>query len=410
MKDTKEIISEEQIRELASEFARSGKLTGEGGILTPLLKRVLEVSLEGEAEHHVACTRKNGNRRNGYGSKSLKTSMGDIPLRTPRDRDGSFTPVTVPKRGSNLTNEFEEKIISLYARGMSYRDIRAQMAEIYGTEISTGTLSAITDKVWPEVEQWRKRPLEALYPVIWLDAMYFKVRDQEDQKVSTKAVYSILGVNTCGQKEVLGFYIGQHESSSFWRGVLAELKDRGVKDILIACIDGLKGFPEAIENEFPDTEVQLCVVHQIRNTIKYLSYKEVKPFLKDLKKVYTALDSGEARLELDNLGNQWGSKYQRPLKGWHEQFEELTAFMKYPPELRRIIYTTNPIESFHRQVRKVTKTKGSFTSEKAVYKQIYLVCRNANHKWSGTMYNWNKVRLALADYYNNRFTKHDTLI
>jgi transposase-like protein len=409
MKDKKEIISDHQIRELAREFTRSGKLTGEGGLFTPLLKRVIEASLEAEVEDHVEKTRRQGNRRNGYGSKQLKTSLGAVDVDTPRDRDASFSPLSLPKRSNQVSNEFEEKVLALYARGMSYRDIQSQLRELYGTEVSTGLLAAITDKIWPEVEMWRKRPLEALYPVVWLDAMFFKVRG-DDAKVITKAVYSILGVNTSGQKEILGFYLAEHESTSFWRKVLAELKDRGVKDILIACIDGLKGFPEAIEDEFPQTQVQLCIVHQIRNSIKYLSYKDVKPFLKDLKTVYTADNIEHAQINLEHISQKWGTKYQRPLKGWHTHFEPLMGFLKYPQPLRRIIYTTNPIESFHRQVRKITKTKGAYTSEKAVFKQVYLVCQSANHKWSGTMYNWNPVRLALAEFFDHRFTNLDTLM
>ena len=409
MKNQKEIISDSQIRELAREFTRSGKLTGEGGLFTPLLKRVIEASLEAEVEEHVNETRATGNRRNGYGSKRVKSSLGMIDIDTPRDREASFNPLTLPKRSSQLTNEFEAKVIALYTRGMSYRDIQSQLYELYGTEVSTATLSTITDKLWPEIELWRKRPLEALYPVVWLDAMFFKVRD-DDSKVKSKAVYSILGVNTAGQKEILGFYLADQESASFWRNVLAELKDRGVKDILIACVDGLTGFPDAIEDEFPKTEVQLCVVHQIRNTIKYLSYKDVKPFLKDLKTVYTAEDIEHAQINLEHISQKWGPKYERPLKGWYEHFEELMAFLKYPEELRRIIYTTNPIESFHRQVRKVTKSKGAFVTEKAVYKQIYLVCQSTNHKWRGEIYHWNAVRLALAEHYEERFINLDTLI
>ena len=408
MKKKREIISDELVKELASEFTRSGKLTGEGGLFTPLLKRVIEASLEAEVEEHVRNTRQQGNKRNGYGTKQLKTSMGPIDLQPPRDRQGSFDPQGLPKRSSSVTNEFEQKVIGLYARGMSYRDIQSELYELYGTEVSTGVLAAITDKIWPEIEQWRKRPLETVYPIIWLDAMFFKVRD-EGQSVTTKAVYSILGVNTNGQKEILGFYISPKESAAFWRGVLAELNERGVEDILIACVDGLKGFPEAIEDQFPNTEVQLCVVHQIRNTIKYLAYKDVRPFLKDLKSVYTADNEQLAMINLEQISQKWGPKYQRPLAGWYNNFEQLMAFLKYPKELRRVIYTTNPIESFHRQVRKITKTKGAYPSEKAIYKQVYLVCINANNKWKGTIFQWANVRLALAEAFENRFNNHDTL-
>jgi len=408
MKDKKEILTDQQIKELASEFARSGKLTGEGGIFTPLLKKIIEASLEGEVQDHVGRTKEKGNKRNGYGSKRLKTSMGELTLKTPRDREASFEPTILPKRSSSLTNEFEEKVLSLYAHGMSYRDIKSQLDDLYGTELSVGTLTAITDKVWPEIDQWRSRPLEALYPVVWLDAMHFKIRG-EDLRVTSKAVYSILGVTTSGQKEVLGFYLGENESASFGRGVMADLKDRGLKDVLIASVDGLKGFPEAIEDELPTTQVQLCIVHQIRNTIKYLSYKDVKPFLNDLKKVYTSVDRAQAKVELDKMSLKWGPKYSRPLKGWFDHFDQLTEFMVFPPEIRRIIYTTNPIESYHRQIRKVTKSKGSFTNDKAIIKQMYLVIQNMSQKWTGQMAQWNKIRRDLAEHFNERFTNLDTL-
>jgi len=407
-KKERSILSEEQIQELAAELRESRRLTGDGGVFTPLLKQVIEASLEGEMDHHMDRTRSSGNRRNGHGKKTLRTSVGEVPLTSPRDRDGSFSPVTVPKRSRELGGEVDQKILSLLSMGMSYQDVQSHLKELYGVEISTGSISAITERLWPIIDQWRSRPLEDMYPVIWLDAIHFKVRGQSG-RVEPRAVYSILGVTAEGEKQVLGFYMDQSESSSFWRIVLAELRERGVQDILIACVDGLKGFVEAIEDEFPKTEVQACVIHEIRNTMKYVPNKDAKAFLRDLKKVYTAVSAQEAALELDRISQQWGARFDRPLKGWIEKFDLLTAFMKYPPALRRIIYTTNPIESFHRQARKVTKTKGAFTDEKAVIKLLYLVCERANHKWNGTMYGWNSVRTALAEHFDNRFTNPDTL-
>jgi transposase-like protein len=303
--------------------------------------------------------------------------------------------------------DLDKKILSLYGRGMSYRDIQDQLKEMYDVELSVGTLNAITDKILPDILEWQQRPLESVYPVMWLDAMHFKVR--EHGKVVTKAVYNILGVNRDGEKQVLGIYFGDNESSSFWRSVLHELKQRGVQDIFVACIDNLSGFGDAIEDIFPQTDVQLCLVHQMRNSIKYASHLDVKPLVKDLKKIYTALNEQAAAQYLVQAEEKWGKKYKVIFRSWNNNWVRLTNFYKYPPALRRVIYTNNPIDSYHRMVRKTTKTKGAFTSENAIVKQLYLATINAQTRWNGTMFAWTSVRRDLVDYFENRFLTDDTL-
>lgn len=274
-------------------------------------------------------------------------------------------------------------------------------------DISDGTIASITNRILPQIKEWQNRPLESLYAVIWLDAMHFKVR--EEGKVRAKAIYSILGVTTEGQKEIIGIYFGDHESSTFWRQVLHELQTRGVKDILVACIDNLKGFAQAIEDIFPQTDVQLCLVHQMRNSMKYMSEKDRKPMTRDLQKIYKASNIDMAQFYLKEAALNWEGKYKIIFKSWNNNWDRLTNFYKYPPALRRLIYTTNPIESYHRMVRKVTKTKGAFTSEDAVIKQIYLATMNAQTKWNGTIFAWASIRRDLVDYFDDRFLTNDTL-
>jgi transposase-like protein len=393
----------------AAEDLKAGKpLVGKDGVFTPLLKQIIEGSLEGELDQHLSETRTTeGNRRNGRKRKNIQSSLGGFEIFSPRDRTGSFEPQLVPKRQHKITSDIDTKILSLYGRGMSYSDIQAHLSEIYGLEVSDGTISAITDRIIPAIKEWQNRPLESIYPVIWLDAMHFKVRDAG--VVKAKAIYSILGVNREGEKEVLGIYFGENESSSFWRQVLHELKMRGIKDVFIACIDNLTGLADAIEDVFPKTEVQLCLVHQMRNSMKYLTNKDIKPAVRDLKKIYTAVNIDMGLHYLKQAEQTWGDKYGVIFKSWHAHWDRLSNFYKYPPALRRIIYTTNPIESYHRMVRKVTKTKGSFSSEDAIVKQIYLATINAQTKWNGPMYGWTAVRRDLCDYFKGRFENPDTL-
>jgi len=393
----------------AAEALKAGKpMVGKDGVFTPLLKQIVEASLEGELDQHLTETRATeGNRRNGRKRKNIQSPLGGFEIFSPRDRTGSFEPQLVPKRQHKISSDMDARILSLFGRGMSYSDIQSHLSEMYGLDISDGTISAITDRILPTIKEWQNRPLESVYPVIWLDAMYFKVRDSG--VVKTKAIYSILAVNTEGEKEVIGIYFGENESSSFWRQVLHELKMRGLKDIFIACIDNLKGLAEAIEDMFPKTDVQLCLVHQMRNSMKYMSDKDIKPLVRDLKKIYKAINVDIAKHYLQEAEEKWADKYSVIFKSWNTNWDRLMNFYKYPPGLRRIIYTTNPIESFHRMVRKVTKTKGAFSSEDAIVKQIYLATVNANTKWNGSMFGWSLVRRDLHAYFGERFLTADTL-
>lgn len=400
----------EEFARKAGEQLRKGKpLTGKDGVFTPLLKKVLEASLEGEMDEHLEETRsKKKNRRNGRTPKNIQSSLGGFEIFSPRDRNSTFEPQTIEKRQRSLSEDIDRQIVALFGRGMSYSDIQGHLREMYDVEISDGTISAITDRIIPEIKEWQNRPLENIYPVIWLDAMHFKVR--ENGVVKAKAIYSILGVNLDGQKEVLGIYFGDNESSSFWRQVLNDLKLRGIKDICIACIDNLKGFADAIEDTYPMTDVQLCLVHQMRNSIKYLTTKDMKPCIADLRKIYTANNEDMALNYLAQAEEKWCSKYAVVFKSWRHNWDRLANFFKYPPALRRIIYTTNPIESYHRMVRKVTKTKGAFTSEDAIVKQIYLATINANTRFRGTAFSWQTVRNELNIYFGDRLIQGDTVI
>lgn len=396
------INSTDFLKEAMAKFKAGQSFTGKNGILTPLIKQIVDASLDGEMDHHLEECGLNGepNRRNGRLSKTLKTADGQVEIETPRDRAGTFEPQLIKKRQTIFNDSLDDKILALYGLGMSYEDIRSHMQEMYGVEVSAGLLSKITDKLLPIVTEWRNRPLESIYTVVFLDAMFFKAR--EDGKVVTKAVYNILGINQQGLKDILGFYISDAEGSHFWLGVLNDLKARGVEDILIACIDGLKGFPEAIEASFPKTEVQLCIVHQIRHSIKYVGSKHQKEFMRDLKTVYQADTKDLAEKHLLELDEKWGKQYPMVLKSWQSKWDNLSAYFKYSAEIRRVIYTTNAVEGFHRQVRKYTKSKGAFTSENALVKLIYSAYQRISEKWNQPMHNWALIISQLDIYFENR--------
>jgi transposase-like protein len=379
-------------------------LTGKDGILTPLIKELLESALEGEMDAHLTECRHEGepNRRNGKMAKVMKTATGSFDLNTPRDREGSFEPEIVKKRQTVLNESLDNKILSLYAIGMSYEAISEHLAELYGLEVSTAKISLITDRLLPLITEWRNRPLESVYPIVFLDAMHFKVR--VDGKVTTKAFYSVLAVTTEGIKDILGLYLSESEGAHFWLGVLNDLRARGVHDILIASVDGLKGFPEAIAQAFPKTEVQLCIVHQIRNSLKYVVSKDQKAFMADLKLVYKASSKELAEHHLLELGEKWGKKYPAVIKSWNTHWETLSQYFKYPEELRRVIYTTNIVEGFHRQIRKYTKNKGAFTSENALVKLIYCACQKVLEKWNQPMHNWALIISQLQIYFEGRMS------
>jgi transposase-like protein len=378
------------------------ELTGKEGVLTPLVKKILERALEAELAQHLddADATSGFNRRNGRLKKQMKSGHGPFELETPRDRSGTFEPEIVKKRQTILGTSLENKIISLYALGMSYNDIRDHIEDMYGIEMSQGMLNQITDKIIPEIHEWQSRPLDEVYPFLWLDAIHFKVR--EDGKVQSKAVYTIIGLNMHGIKDLLGIYLSESEGAKFWLQVLTDLSNRGVKDVLIASIDNLKGFSEAIQTVFSNTEVQLCIVHQIRNSLKYLPWKDQKSFLKDLKKVYQANTKESAEQNLKELDNKWGKKYPIVLDSWKKNWQELSNYFKYPSEIRRIIYTTNIIEGYHRQIRKVTKTKGAFASENALLKIIYLASMRVMEKWKTPVWNWNVTLQKLVIIFGDR--------
>lgn len=402
----KENFDFEKFQAEAIERLKKGEaLLGKDGIMTPLLKQFLEKALEGEIDHHLdEEERQKGNRRNGKSKKQLKTSSGQFELETPRDRKSNFAPKIVGKREVFLGEDLEQKIIKLYARGMSYEDIRGHLSEIYDLDVSSGKLSQITDKIIPELESWRNRTLDALYPIVYLDAVHFKVR--EDGRVKSKALYNVMGIRVDGHKDLLGLYLGENEGAKFWLSVLSDLQNRGLQDILIACIDNLKGFSEAIESLFPKARVQLCIVHQIRNSLRFVTHEDSKQVVKDLKLVYQAANVAKAELELENFEQKWGQKYPLVVKSWKQNWTRLATYFDFPKVIRKAIYTNNPIESYHRQLRKHTKNKGVFPSDMAVLKLVYLLSRNITAKWTMPIHNWALVVQQLAIIFEERLTDH----
>jgi transposase-like protein len=398
---TEEPFDYELAKQKLREQFRTGKsLFSKGGAFAPLLQEMVNSILEGEMEAHLDEEQRGvGNRRNGKSLKLLKTSAGSIEVNTPRDRLSSFDPEIVRKRETIMAQSLEDKIIGLYGLGTSLRDISAHIKETYDTDISATTLSSITDKVIPLVKEWQQRPLESLYCIVWLDAMFYKIK--EEGRMQTRCVYNILGINKDGRKEVLGMYVSHSEGANFWLGVITDLKQRGVDDILIACIDNLKGFDQAIATIYPQTEIQSCIVHQIRNSIKYVASKDQKLFMADLKLVYRA-DSEQAAVdELEKLKEKWNKKYPMVISSWQTNWAKLTTYFKYPAGIRKLIYTTNTIEGYHRQIRKVTKNKGVFTSDMALLKLIYLATERIQQKWTIPLSNWaicaSQLKIIFAD-------------
>lgn len=393
-------------KEAMAGLSAGKKMTGSDGVLAPLMKHFLESMMAGELEHHLSESRhlEQPNRRNGKSRKTVRSlNGGEFELETGRDRLSTFDPKIVPKRQLIITEELEGNILSMYARGMSTRAMRDYVQEMYAMEISPAEISRITDSVLPAVQEWRSRPLEAVYPFVFLDCMFFKVRT--NGSVETRAVYNILGVNIEGRKEVLGLYTSENEGARFWLSVLTDLKARGVEDMLIACIDGLKGFPEAVEAVFPQTRVQLCIVHQIRSSMRYVPEKDKKAVMADLKPVYQAASEQQGYEKLLEFEEKWGRKYPLSCKSWLDNWVNLSAFFEYDPVIRKVIYTTNPIEGVHRQIRKITKTKGAFSSEQALLKLMYLVIRNISRKWTMPMQNWGMVFSQLYIKFGERLLK-----
>ena len=373
-----------------------------------MVGEMLENGLDGELDDALGYTKydyrnKQGeNSRNGYSKKTLKTSFGETEIRVPRDREGEFEPQLIKKNQTTLTGDIEEKIISMYAKGMTTSDIEAHIKDIYGLECSDTTISRITDKILPVVREWQSRPLEEIYAVVFMDAIHFHVRSEG--QIVKKAVYIAIGINMDGIKEVLGMWVGENESAKFWLSVMNSLKNRGLEDILIACVDGLTGFTNAIEAVYPKTEIQQCIIHQIRNTTKFVSYKDIKALMADLKKVYAAVDETTALTELDNFEEKWSNKYPKIAISWRVNWANLSTYFKYPEAVRTLIYTTNTIEGFNRQLRKVTKNKSVFPTDDSLLKMLYLAMIDITKKWTGKRKDWGQIHSQLEIYFADRLS------
>ena len=397
------------IDSLLADYKKPEDLIGEHGLLKQLTKALVERALQAEmAEHlghdkHETVNNATGNTRNGKSRKTLKGEFGELPIEIPRDREGSFEPLIISKHQTRWAG-FDDKILSLYARGMTTREIQQHLTEMYGTEVSPTLISTVTDGVMDEVKQWQSRPLDAVYPVIYLDCIHAKVRDAGS--VRTKAIYLAIGINMEGHKEILGLWIAQTEGAKFWLSVVTELKNRGVQDIFIACVDGLKGFPEAIETVYPHAIVQLCIVHMVRNSLNYVGWNKRKEVAADLRLVYSAATIDEAEQALADFEDKWNNAYPPIARSWRNNWQRIIPFFDYPPEIRRIIYTTNAIESVNMNLRKVSKNRGSFPNDEAVIKLFYLALSNIAKKWSMPLRDWKPALNRFTIQFNERMPRH----
>ena len=401
-------VSMPSAEEVARELGKATSIDdfyGKDGIFARLFSKTIEEMLEAELtselgyERYKAKGRNSGNNRNGHYSRKMRTSGGDAEIKVPRDRNGEFQSALLKKN----SNEIEQKITAMYAKGMSTRDIQDMLAELYGIDVSPETISAITDKVWPLVEAWQNRPLAPVYAILYLDAIHIKLK--RDGKIDNVAVYNVLGVDLDGHREILGHWIGDGaEGANFWLSVITDLQNRGVKDVFIAAIDGLTGFKDAIQSVFQKTQVQRCVIHQIRQSLKYVVWKDRKAFVADLKTVYQAATREKAEANLLQLEQNWGSKYGAAIRSWQNNWDDLATFFEFPKEIRRLIYTTNTVEGYHRQLRKVIKNKGSFPTEQSVRKLLYLATMNITKKWTAPLQNWPLILNQLAIRFENRMS------
>ena len=401
-------IPEELLSSLLANYKKPEDLIGDNGLLKYLTKLLVERALDAElTEHlgharHEAVANPSGNTRNGKSQKTLKGDFGALPIEVPRDRHGSFEPQLIPKHQTRWAG-FDDKIISLYARGMTVREIQAHLEEMYGTEVSPSLISSVTDAVADEVKAWQSRPLDAIYPIVYMDCIHVKVREGS---VRVKAVYLAIGISMTGEKEVLGLWLAQTEGAKFWLQVVTELRNRGVQDIFIACVDGLKGFPEAIETVFPQTLVQLCIVHMVRQSLNYVSWKQRKQVAADLRRIYTAATAQEAELRLSEFEQCWDSQYLPIGQAWRRHWSRITPFFDYPPEIRKVIYTTNAIESVNMGLRKLSKNRGSFPSDEALTKLFYLALRNISQKWTMPIRDWKAALTRFTIQFGERISSH----
>ena len=404
-----EIIPDDAIRnEMLSRLYKGDPILGEKGVFTNLLQSFVNAALEGEMDNFLqeAKDESTDNRRNGHTSKSLRSTAGPLSIQTPRDRSGDHEPVIVKKRARELGTGLDEIILSLYARGQSVEDVRFQLHQIYGLEVSTGAISAVTDRVWSEIIEWQQRPLATCYTIIYLDAIHYKVR--EDGKVISKAIYTVYSVTTDGQRDILGLYLSQSEGARQWGLILEDIKRRGVEDVLFFSVDGLTGFKDVIEQSFPFSALQRCIVHKIRNSTRYVSDKDIKAVCRDLRKIYTASDREQALIALEAFGEQWNAKYKEIKPSWEADWDDLMVFMDYGENIRRMIYTTNPVEAVHRVMRKVTKTKGAWSNDKGLLKQLYLTLKYNEKSWKRTAFNWKAIQRELMGSFGERYTRYLT--
>ncbi len=398
-------IKDELLDELLKEYKSPEDLTGKDGILKQLTKRLVEKAMESELTHHLGYDKNSpagnntGNSRNGKSLKTIKGDFDEIPIAVPRDRNGEFSPQIIKKNQTRFDG-FDDKIISMYARGMTTRDIQAHLQDIYGVEVSPDLISNVTDSVINEVKEWQNRPLADIYPILYLDATIVKVRSEG--RVINKSAYLAVGITLDGTKDVLGIWLEQTEGAKFWLKVMTELKNRGVQDIYIACVDGLKGFPDAIEAIFPKTEVQLCIVHMVRNSLRFVSWKDRKNVAAGLKTIYQAATEEQARMRLSEFAQKWDAKYPTIAKSWEANWQRLIPFFAYSEEIRRIIYTTNAIESLNNSLKKTIKNRASFPNDEAAMKHLYLSLKNIMKKWTMPVRNWGKALNQFAVLYVDR--------
>ena len=400
-----ELERKAKVRELMQELD-SNDMSDINALFKDFVGDILENGLEAELDDELGCSKYDyrnkdtENSGNGHSAKTLKTSFGEVDIDVPRDRKGEFEPQLVKKQQTSLSGDIEEKILSMYAKGMTTRDIDAHIRKIYGIEVSDSTVIRITDKILPVIKEWQQRPLEEIYAVVFLDAIHYHVRS-EGQLVK-KAVYIAIGINMAGIKEVLGMWVGENESAKYWLSILNGLKNRGVDDILIACVDGLTGFDNAIEAVYPKTEIQQCIIHQIRNTTRFVSYKDIKVLMADLKRIYAAVDEETALYELESFGEKWNGKYPKIAQSWEANWPKLSTYFKYPQEVRTLIYTTNAIEGFNRQLRKVTKSKSVFPTDDSLLKMLYLAMMDITKKWTGKRRDWGIIHSQLEVFFADR--------
>lgn len=400
-----EIARREKIRELL-QIANVGSMDDIHDLFKETIGEFMENSLEAELDEELGYSKYDyrnkatNNSRNGHSSKRLKTSFGEIEIETPRDRKGEFEPQLVKKNQTSVSQDVENKILSMYAKGMTTSDIESHIRDIYGLEVSDSTISRVTDKILPILRDWQSRPLEPIYAVVFLDAIHFHVRSEG--QIVKKAVYIAIGINLEGRKDVLGMWVGENESAKYWATVLNSLKNRGLEDILIVCTDNLTGFSQAIEAIYPKTDIQNCIIHQLRNSSKYVSYKDLKELMADLKQVYAAVDEAAALDALDEFARKWDGKYPKISKSWRENWANLSTYFKFPEEVRRLIYTTNMIEGFNRQLRKVTKSKSVFPTDDSLLKMLYLAMIDITAKWTGRRQDWARIYAQLAIFYEDR--------